>query len=148
MKILALTSADDKNWLQLRQALWVDTMTREHKEEMRSFLAEPERFCQFICKSNEGQVLGFVEASIRMDYVNGTDHSPVAFLEGLYVKPEARRNGVARALLKTVADWGKTAGCRELASDASIQNRTSHAVHKSLGFAETERVVYFNKRLK
>jgi aminoglycoside 6'-N-acetyltransferase I len=148
MKTLALTSAKDGDWLQMRRALWPDATAREHKEEMASFVAAPERFAQFICRSADGSVLGFVEASIRADYVNGTEHTPVAFLEGLYVKPEVRRRGVAKALVSAVELWAKSAGCRELASDASTRNRTSHVVHKSLGFVETERVVYFNKRLK
>jgi aminoglycoside 6'-N-acetyltransferase I len=148
MKTLALTSAEDEDWLQLRRALWPDTTTREHRSEMASFLAQPERFSQFICKEHEGPALGFVEASIRTDYVNGTNYSPVAFLEGLYVIPEARRQGAGRALVRAVEAWSKAAGCRELASDASTRNRRSHAVHKSLGFAETERVVYFKRRIK
>jgi aminoglycoside 6'-N-acetyltransferase I len=115
---------------------------------MASFLAEPGRFAQFIYRSPEGKALGFVEASIRTDYVNGTRHMPVAFLEGLYVKRESRRSGVARALVRAIERWAKSTGCRELASDASTRNRTSHAVHKSLGFKETERVVYFNKRVR
>ena len=148
MDTLPLTSADDKDWLQMRRALWPDASAREHKAEMASFLSAPDRFAQFIARAEEGEALGFVEASIRTDYVNGTEHSPVAFLEGLYVRPEARRRGVARALVKAVHVWAKAIGCRELASDASTRNRTSHAVHRSLGFAETERVVYFNKRLR
>ena len=38
-------------------------------------------------------------------------------------------------------------GCREFASDAALGNELSHAVHRSLGFRETERVVYFRKLL-
>lgn len=148
METFALTSPEDRDWLQMRVALWPDTSRREHKQEMASFLAEPGRFCQFVCKTNEGQALGFVEASIRTDYVNGTNHTPVAFLEGLYVKPSARRRGAAKLLVKAVEAWAKALGCREMASDASTRNRTSHAVHRSLGFHETERVVYFNKRVR
>ncbi len=32
-----------------------------------------------------------------------------------------------------------------MASDADIGNVVSHAMHEALGFAETERVVYFRK---
>jgi len=32
--------------------------------------------------------IGFVEASLRSEYVNGTSTSPVAFLKGLYVVPQ------------------------------------------------------------
>ena len=85
---------------------------------------------------------------MRHDYVNGTDTSPVAFLEGLYVAPAARRAGVARALVAAVAQWGRAAGCTELASDAAAGNTASHAVHGALGFAETKRVVYFRRALR
>lgn len=87
--------------------------------------------------------LGFVEASIRTDHVNGTESSPVAFLEGLYVEPSARRRGIARALVREVATWAKEKGCTELASDTQIDNVKSQSVHVRLGFRETERVVYF-----
>jgi aminoglycoside 6'-N-acetyltransferase I len=38
-------------------------------------------------------------------------------------------------------------GCRELASDALLQNTAAHDVHAALDFEETERVVYFRKVL-
>ena len=53
--------------------------------------------------ATDGSVLGLVEASKRVDYVNGTRSSPVAFLEGLYVVPNVRRHGVARTLVESVA---------------------------------------------
>jgi aminoglycoside 6'-N-acetyltransferase I len=64
-----------------------------------------------------GSAMGFVEASKRVDYVNGTSSSPVAFLEGLYVAPKSRRKGIARALVESVVKWASTEGCLELASD-------------------------------
>ena len=96
----------------------------------------------------DGSVLGFVEASKRVDYVNGTSSSPVAFLEGLYVVPRARCRGVARTLVESVVQWALDEGCTELASDALIDNCTARTVHRSLGFEETERVVYFRRALR
>src|SRR5690348_17142183 len=96
---------------------------------------------------DDGSATGFVEASKRVDYVNGTDSSPVAFLEGLYVEPASRRNGVARILVESVEAWATAQGCSELASDSPLENTGAHAVHVALGFAETERVVYFCRRL-
>jgi len=92
-------------------------------------------------------VSGFAEASLRRDYVNGCETSPVAFLEGIYVAPQARCQGVGRALDRAVQDWAIQRGCQEYASDALIDNRDSHAFHAALGFEETERVVYFRRRL-
>jgi len=94
-----------------------------------------------------GKPVGLAEAAMRTDYVNGTAASPVAFLEGIYVLPDARRQGVAAALVDAVCRWARECGCRELASDALLENERSHAVHRALGFEETERVVFFRKPL-
>ena len=131
----------------MREALWPDTSRQEHIAEMSAFLEDPARFAQFVAYSPTGQPCGFVEASVRTDYVNGTLSSPVAFLEGLYVEPQHRRQGVAKQLVSAVAQWARRAGYGELASDASLDNEVSHAVHRALGFAETERVVFFRKAL-
>ena len=95
----------------------------------------------------DGRVIGFAEAAVRHDYVNGCDTSPVLFLEGLFVDPDHRRQGVAGALVAAVADWGRARGYTEFASDAEIDNVDSYAMHRALGFAETERVVYFRREL-
>jgi aminoglycoside 6'-N-acetyltransferase I len=71
----------------------------------------------------------------------------VAFLEGIFVTPEARGQGVARALVGAVEDWAREQGCTEFASDAALENSVSHNMHRALGFAETQRVVFFKKML-
>lgn len=91
--------------------------------------------------------IGLAEASVRTDYVNGTSSSPVAYLEGLYVRPEARASGVARQLVEAVSEWARSMGCTELASDTQLENLVSQAVHAKLGFVETERAVFFSKPL-
>jgi aminoglycoside 6'-N-acetyltransferase I len=129
----------------MREALWPGASREEHIAEMSSFLESPARYAQFIAYTAAGQPCGFAEASVRSDYVNGTHSSPVAFLEGLYVTPQHRRYGVARELVAAVAQWAQSAGYGELASDALLNNELSHAVHRALGFVETERVVFFRK---
>lgn len=87
-----------------------------------------------------------LEAAIRCDYVNGCDTSPVLFLEGIYVVPGMRHQGIARALCTSIEQWGASRGCAEFASDTSIDNVDAQALHRALGFDETERVVFFRKR--
>lgn len=89
----------------------------------------------------------WVEVALRSDYVNGTDSSPVGFLEGLYVDPAFRKQGIAAMLVYTAEQWVREQGCTEMASDALLENTDSHAMHRALGFEETERVVYFRKLL-
>ena len=144
----ACRSVDQPGWLTLREQLWPHCSRGEHLAEMSEFLAFPERFAQFVEYDQFGNALGFVEASLRSDYVNGTNSSPVAFLEGIYVVPQARRKGVARALVAKVEHWAVSVGCSEFASDASADNTESHAMHAALGFQESERVVFFKKALR
>ncbi len=148
VKIAPLTGADAAEWLTLRLALWPDTSRQEHRAEIDQILAEPGETFNIIARDDGGAALGFVEASLRRDYVNGTDTSPVGFLEGIYVVPEARGRGVARALVAATEAWTREQGCTEFASDALLDNADSHAMHRALGFEETERVVFFRKALK
>lgn len=140
------TSVDQLGWLELRMALWPEGQPDTHRREMAAFLAQPERYGQFVAYGADGAA-GFAEAAIRTDYVNGTESSPVAFLEGIYVPPPARRQGTARALVAAIEQWALGRGCQELASDAHLDNGRSHLVHLAIGFEETERVVYFRKLL-
>jgi aminoglycoside 6'-N-acetyltransferase I len=135
----------DPRWLAMRLRLWPHDSQAEYLREMADILARG-HFVRLAVDA-EGSALGFVEASKRTDYVNGTSTSPVAFLEGLYVEPHARRKGVARTLVRAVETWAQALGCTELASDSPIENVAAHAVHRALGFTETERVVYFRRAL-
>ena len=141
MRIVRPANAMDPAWLLLRSRLWPDGSASEHLHYMADALARG-HFVR-LASSPDGSAVGFVEASRRVDYVNGTNTSPVAFLEGLYVAPFARRQGVARALIAEVEHWAAAQGCSELASDSPIDNAIAHATHRALGFEETERVVYF-----
>jgi aminoglycoside 6'-N-acetyltransferase I len=140
------TLLDHNGWLPLRVALWPDSAP-DNDRDKQTILSAPERYLVLIFTGESDNALGFAEASIRADYVNGTSTSPVAFLEGLYVRPASRGQGIARQLVVGVQRWAEEMGCTELASDALLDNQGSHAMHEALGFVETERVVYFLKTL-
>ncbi len=135
-----------EDWVSLRVALWPGDSVEHHRAELVLFRSN-ENGIAFVAIDAEDHIIGFAEATLRHDYVNGCETSPVLFLEGIYVRPENRREGVAQALCQAVAAWGRDAGCAEFASDALIDNLASHAFHAALGFVETRRVVYFRKLL-
>ena len=146
MRIEPITAAELEDWITLRQTLWPWSQA-EHRMEVREALNSPDAVA-FLMRDDGGVAIGFAEATLRRDYVNGCNTSPVGFLEGLYVKEDWRRRGVARALTQAVEAWTRGKGCSELASDAFLDNEVSHRMHSALGFEETERVVYFRKALK
>jgi aminoglycoside 6'-N-acetyltransferase I len=137
------TAADAGDWLRLRVALWPHAEA-ESPAEIAEILESPD-LSAFIARDEAGAAIGLAEVAIRRDYVNGCETSPAGFLEGIFVVPAARRQGVARALVDAAAQWVRAQGCTEFASDADIANDASHRMHAALGFAETQRVVYFRK---
>ena len=79
MFIKPCLSMDQTGWLMLREALWPHGATVEHLTEMRQLVAQPDRFVQYLAYTESGEPVGLVEVSLRTDYVNGTETSPVAF---------------------------------------------------------------------
>ncbi len=90
---------------------------------------------------------GFAQCGLRHDYVEGTNSSPVGYLEGIFVKEEYRKRGYAKELLSACENWAKKQGCTEFASDCELNNKGSFDFHKSMGFKEANRVICFTKRL-
>ena len=147
-RVTPMTAADAAAWVAMRQALWPNGGDRgTHAEDVALLLVDPGDTVNLMARNEGGEPVGFAEASLRHDYVNGCDTSPVAFLEGIYVVPAARGQGIARALVAAVQAWALGQGCSELASDAALDNLGSHQMHTALGFVETQRVVYFRKLL-
>jgi aminoglycoside 6'-N-acetyltransferase I len=148
MPIRVAAATDVEIWAALRAALWPDGTPDQHRDEIAAMLAAmDDHFVAFVAITETGAISGFVEASLRRDYVNGCETSPVAFVEGIFVQAEHRGTDIGRALCAAVEAWARTKGCVELASDALVENSDSHAFHRAVGFEETERVVYFRKLL-
>jgi aminoglycoside 6'-N-acetyltransferase I len=145
---VAPAGADERERLAMRVELWPAVDVAIHRAEIAGIAGDPLRFAAFIARDGTGCASGFAEASLRNEYVNGTSSSPVAFLEGLYVRPEARRSGAARALVAAVEAWARARGVQELASDVAVDNDGSARAHRSLGFREAERTIAFVKRLR
>ena len=148
MPIRRAEQADLTGWVDLRARLWPDTSRDTHWVEAAALLAHsPRQFIVFLDIGHDARPRAFAEAALRHDHVNGCDTSPVAFLEGIYVRPDVQGAGIGRALLDAVQGWAQEIGCTELASDAHMQNAASHAFHKASGFEETDRVVFFRKAI-
>jgi len=131
----------------MREALWPDG-TGSHAQEVQDFLGGRLKMPLevLLAVDEEGTPLGFVELSIR-SYAEDCVTDRVAYLEGWYVVPEARRRGVGAALVRAAEDWGRAQGCSEFASDALLGNDVSAAAHHALGFEEPVQIRCFKKNL-
>jgi aminoglycoside 6'-N-acetyltransferase I len=142
------TQGDSRAWLLLRHALWREASESEHRAEIESFFAGHARepLAVLLAEDGAGGVVGLAELSIRPS-AEGCTSDRVAYLEGWFVVPEARRRGVGRALVRAAEEWGRDQGCTEFASDTQPDNLVSAAAHRALGFIEVGSVRCFRKDL-
>ena len=96
---------------------------------------------------DNGVAVAFAQCGLRCDYVEGTETSPVGYLEGVFVKEGYRRQGVARNLVRECQRFAKEQGCMEFASDCELSNEESLKFHLKLGFEEANRIICFTKKL-
>ena len=136
--IIPVKKENEKAWADMCVALWpeltVDTVIRMSHEGL--FKNE---FMYF----EDGEPAAFLSLSLRSDYVEGSSSCPVGYIEGLYVKPEYRRKGIAEKMVEHAKVWSREFGCSELASDCILENEVSQAFHKSVGFTEANKIVCF-----
>jgi aminoglycoside 6'-N-acetyltransferase I len=125
--------------------LWPDCSFDEELASYTHLLVSSTEAC-YLAKAGEEPV-GFVHVSTRTDYVEGAEASPVAYIEGIYVKPAFQKQGIAKKLIRVAEDWARQKGLTQIASDTEITNRTSVYFHKKVGFVEVERLVCFIKDL-
>ena len=147
ISVRAAEPKDSAAWLRMRCALWPEGSQEEHAAEITAFFAGESHMPLAALLAFEGTAaVGFAELSIR-SVAESCLTDRVAYLEGWYVEPAARRRGVGRALVAAAEDWGRSQSCTEFGSDTQIDNDASAAAHAALGFEEVERIRCFRKTL-
>jgi aminoglycoside 6'-N-acetyltransferase I len=144
MKICKVTQDDFQEWLSLALELWSDYSSAEMAVSLTHIL-HSDREQGILMRDDRGCAIAFMNLSLRSDYVPDATQSPVAYVEGIYVKAECRKQGVGTALLQYAEQWALERGCIQLALDALLDNPASHEFYAKVGFREVERVVFFIK---
>jgi aminoglycoside 6'-N-acetyltransferase I len=143
MKTEIISTENLKPLVDLVLELWEDCSFDEELENYKSIIGSEHQIC-FLAKDDE-EYIAFVLVGIRNNYVEGSQELPVAYIEGIYVKPAYQKKGIAKKLTKMAEDWAKRKGLKQIASDSNTDNTSSIAFHKKIGFNEVERIVCFIK---
>jgi aminoglycoside 6'-N-acetyltransferase I len=138
---------DAPQWLAMRRALWPECPLREQKREIAGFFVDTRNQPVWVAQATDGELAGFLEVSVR-NYAEGAGRRNVGYLEGWYVKPGFRKQGIGRALVKAAEDWAARRGFTHMASDTGLSNATSLEAHLAMGYREVERGIHFIKPLK
>lgn len=130
---------------QMAVKMWKSHTVEELEKDFEDTLAREESAIFLL--SIDNQAVGFAQCQLRHDYVEGTESSPVGYLEGIFVEQEFRHKGYAKELLAKCEEWAKNESCVEFASDCELDNVASLAFHLKMGFSEANRIICFTKRL-
>lgn len=143
-----IKSGEEKDALVLAELavqMWESASVGELAEEMAELMAGED--ARFFIKYEQEIPVGFAQCQLRHDYVEGTESSPVGYLEGIFVRADYRHRGYAGELLRECEKWAREKGCREFASDCELVNEDSRRFHMAMGFSEANRIICFTKEL-
>lgn len=138
------TFEDRVEWFKMRKGIWPDAPDDYLNFDLDEILAS-ENDAVFFALA-EGRPAGMIEARIR-EYGEGCETSPVGYIEGWFVYPDMRGQGISKWLTQAAEDWARGKGCSEMASDTWLDNEASIRAHVKLGYFEVERLVHFVKQL-
>ena len=136
---------DSKIIAELAVLLWLGNEVNQLEKEMIDYIIS-DNGVVFIYFDGSLPV-GFAQSGLRYDYVEGTESSPVGYLEGIFIKDDYRNRGIAKKLLIKCEEWLKNKGCSEFASDCELNNMESLKFHLQFGFKEVNRIICFKKNL-
>lgn len=125
--------------------LWSGNSAEDLRNEFAELLSKDS--AQIFLKFENNIPVGFAQCQLRNDYVEGTETTPVGYLEGIFIKEDYRERGYAKELLTECEKWAESKGCKEFASDCESDNDVSFRFHKAVGFTEANRIICFAKKL-
>ena len=143
--IKSAVKSDARILAELAIQMWKDNTVMDLKNEFEELITNDKSVC-FI-KYVDNKAIGFAQCQLRTDYVEGTETSPVGYLEGIFIVKKYRHSGYAKELLRECEKWAKEKNCSEFASDCELDNNDSLYFHLAMGFEETNRIICFRKDL-
>lgn len=143
--IIPIEPSDFEAWVNFSLALFPQANPDKIETELKR-TAQLDKYQTFIAKTKE-RAVGYATVTLRSDHVEGATTSPVGYLEAIYVDPEFRNMGLAKALFTHGESWCKDRGCTEMGSDTWHWNTAAQDFHKRLGFREEDILVHFYKKI-
>ncbi len=118
LTITAYKDQDYQDWKDMALALFKDYPAEEIERGLKSILGKTNQ--QTFMAMDAGESVGFVSASIRVDYVEGATTSPVGYVDMVYVKEAYRKQAWPGSYSnmpkhgpwkKAVQKWVRILGC-------------------------------------
>lgn len=145
LRLSEATRRDVEVWRAMRADLYSGIDEAFNEFEVALILDSGDRACLLVRAPNDDAV-GFIEVSLR-NVVDGCLGGPVGYIEGIYLVPSWRGLGLGPGMIEAVSEWFRSQGCRDMATDAELENSEAQEFWSDLGFEETWRIVQYRRSL-
>ena len=125
---------------ELIKCLWNDIEENDISTIINEHMMGKTKIFVFV---EDQKLVGFMNLSIRNDYVEGSTSNGVGYLEGIYVSEHYRRNQIAYRLVQHAITYFKMLGLSEFGSDTNVENEMSQIFHKAIGFHEVSTIKHY-----
>ncbi len=126
---------------ELALALWQNTEKDLIKSDFVYTIGHLDH--RVLLAKSDKEYIGFIHISIRSGFVEGADRTPVGYVDGIYVKPDFRRKGVAKELYHAGLEWLKSKKCTQVGGDIGINNNLCPDFYIGMGFKEVNRRIFY-----
>ena len=143
MKIKTVNEQTLSIWASFASQVW-----RTNEQELIEKFRNNKFPYEFLYFSSSEEPIAWISLSLRHDYVEGCQNGPTAYLEGIFIIPDYRSQGIGDKLLSFAISWAENRGISQLASDVEFDNQLSQSFHVKYGFREVGRTVHYVLELK
>jgi GNAT superfamily N-acetyltransferase len=115
-----------------------DTPSEEMHASLRLMLASPDHAVFLVWRDGEAVGVATVSISLSIEYGRSAE------IDDLYVFPQARRHGVATALIQTACAWCRQQDCTVVLVTVTAAGDAAHGLvryYQQRGFVDTGRVI-------
>lgn len=129
MKIKTVNEQTLSMWASFASQVW-----RTNEQELIEKFRNNKFPYEFLYFSSSEELIAWISLSLRHDYVEGCQNGPTAYLEGIFIIPDYRSQGIGDKLLSFAISWAENRGISQLASDVEFDNQLSQNFHVKYGF--------------
>jgi GNAT superfamily N-acetyltransferase len=112
----------------LTAQLGYDVTSPDVKVRLSRLLSHPDH-AVFVA-DRDGLAVGWIHALVA-EYI---ESGPFAFIGGLVVDRDHRRQGIAGALMARAEDWARKQGCSVVRLTSSLTRTAAHQFYKDIGY--------------
>lgn len=143
MKIKTVNEQTLSIWASFASQVW-----RTNEQELIEKFRNNKFPYEFLYFSSSEEPVAWISLSLRHDYVEGCQNGPTAYLEGIFIIPDYRSQGIGDKLLSFAISWAENSGISQPASDVEFDNQLSQNFRFKYGFREVGRTVHYVLELK